>query len=317
MLLRRIFCQDNGSGVRKVFLLSLIMTVILPNIVSVTPEYVKGHMISRNLFSKKGENGIVLVVGGSSIYHGAPLLASMAALRTGTDLVYTGVPKSITTTLRAYSPNIIALPMPADRLTVGSTNRLLGSLPKVPHTAAIGMGMSISKPEALLLLVRRLIDKGTKLLLDASALIPDVLDIITASDTIITPHAGEYTRIFQQAPGSNKEAMVSNVVAMAEKYKITIVLKGWLNIIADGRGNLATVMRSTPAMTVGGTGDVLDGIASSLLARMNPFDASVLAVYFNGIAARLAFEQIGLHLVATDLVDNLPKAMKPFDSSTE
>ena len=136
--------------------------------------------------------------------------------------------------------------MPADRLTVGSANRLLGSLPKVPHAAAIGMGMSISKPEALLLLVRRLIDKGTKLVLDASALIPDVLDIITASDTIVTPHAGEYARIFQQAPGSNKEEMISNVIKMAEKYKITIVLKGWLNIIADGRGNLATIMRIHP-----------------------------------------------------------------------
>ncbi|MGA9744400.1 MAG: NAD(P)H-hydrate dehydratase [Nitrososphaeraceae archaeon] len=304
-------------GARKVFLLSPSMSIILPNLITVTSEYIKGHMVSRNVFSKKGENGIVLVVGGSSIYHGAPLLASLAALRAGTDLVYTGVPRSITTTLRSYSPNVIALPMPADRLTVGSANRLLGSLPKVPHAAAIGMGMSISKPEALLLLVRRLIDKGTKLVLDASALIPDVLDIITASDTIVTPHAGEYARIFQQAPGSNKEEMISNVMKMAEKYKITIVLKGWLNIIADRRGNLATIMRSTPAMTVGGTGDVLDGIASSLLARMNPFDASALAVYFNGIAACLAFEQIGLHLVATDLVERLPEAMKPFDSITD
>ncbi|MGA7009908.1 MAG: hypothetical protein WB612_09235 [Nitrososphaeraceae archaeon] len=50
---------------------------------------------------------------------------------------------------------------------------------------------------------------------------------------------------------------------------------------------------------------------------MNPFDASALAVYFNGIAACLAFEQIGLHLVATDLVERLPEAMKPFDSITD
>ena len=69
------------------------MSVILPSIITVTSEFIKGHMVSRNVFSKKGENGIVLVVGGSSIYHGAPILASMAALRAGTDLVYTGVPQ--------------------------------------------------------------------------------------------------------------------------------------------------------------------------------------------------------------------------------
>jgi ADP-dependent NAD(P)H-hydrate dehydratase len=303
---RKVFlpCQENSNLlVQKVF--------------SVNPHYIKKHTVSRNLNSKKGDNGIVLVVGGSSLYHGAPVLASMAALRCGADLVYTGIPKSISLPIRSYSPNIIALPMPDDRLTVGSTNRLLGMLPKIPHTATIGMGMSISKPEALSLLVRKLLDKGTKLLLDASALIPNILDTIAGSDSIITPHAGEYRRIFGESPGETEEAIVSNVTAMAEKYRITIILKGWVNIIANSEKKVARVARTTPAMTVGGTGDVLDGIASSLFAKLNSFDASVLAVYFNGIAANLASEQFGLHLVATDLIDFLPKAMKNFDAVTE
>ena len=88
-----IILSGDQVGARKVFLLSPSMSIILPNIITVTSEYIKGHMVSRNVFSKKGENGIVLVVGGSSIYHGAPLLASLAALRAGTDLVYTGVPQ--------------------------------------------------------------------------------------------------------------------------------------------------------------------------------------------------------------------------------
>jgi NAD(P)H-hydrate epimerase len=67
-------------------------------------------------------------------------------------------------------------------------------------------------------------------------------------------------------------------------------------------------------MTVGGTGDVLAGLVAALYSRMNsPFDASALAVYFNGVAATIAAEQIGFHMVATDLIENLPKAMKPFD----
>ena len=73
-----IILSGDQVGARKVFLLSPSMSIILPNIITVTSEYIKGHMVSRNVFSKKGENGIVLVVGGSSIYHGAPLLASLA-----------------------------------------------------------------------------------------------------------------------------------------------------------------------------------------------------------------------------------------------
>jgi len=286
----------------------------LQELSSITPQYVKEHIVSRDLHSRKGDNGIVLIVGGSSLYHGAPILASMAALRCGADLVYTGIPKSISQAVRSHSPNIIALPMPADSLTVGSTNRLLGMLPKTPHTAAIGMGMSISKPEALSLLVKKLIDNGTKLLLDASALIPNVLSILSGSSSIVTPHAGEYKRLFGEDPGSTEEALMSNVSAMAKKYRITIILKGWLNVIADPDQNVAKIVRSTPAMTVGGSGDVLDGIASNFFAKMKSFDASVLAVYFNGLAASLAVKKLGTRILATDLIEFLPEAIKAFDN---
>ena len=69
---------------------------------------------SRSNQSKKGDNGVILIVGGSRIYHGAPLLASLAAMRSGSDLVYVAVPKSISTALRSYSPNLIVLPLPDD-----------------------------------------------------------------------------------------------------------------------------------------------------------------------------------------------------------
>jgi NAD(P)H-hydrate repair Nnr-like enzyme with NAD(P)H-hydrate dehydratase domain len=72
-------------------------------------------------------------------------------------------------------------------------------------------------------------------------------------------------------------------------------------------------MRSTPAMTVGGTGDILSGLAAGFLSKMKPFDASLLGVYFNGVAASLAYRRLGLHIVATDIIDELPKALKDFD----
>ncbi len=286
----------------------------MTELISITQDYVNNHVKARHENSKKGDNGIVLVIGGSGLYHGAPLLASLTALRAGADLVYTAVPRIIISAIRSYSPNIIALPMTDNSLTVGSANRLIKSLPKMPHTATIGMGMTISKAEALNSLLKKLKENGTRLVLDASALIPRVITEITETDTIITPHAGEFKRIFNEDVGTNEKEIVSSVSRMASRYKITLILKGWLNVIADQSGKVATIKRSTPAMTVGGTGDVLAGLVAALYSKINsPFDASALAVYFNGLAAYIASEQVGFHMVASDLIEYLPKVMMPFD----
>lgn len=271
-------------------------------------------MPPRSSSSKKGDNGTVLIAGGSRFYHGAPVLASMSALRSGADLVYTAVPRSIITAVRSFSPAIIALPLPDDKLTIGSSNRLVAMLPKHTDAAAIGMGMSL-EPEALTVLVRKLKQVSTKILLDASALIPQILSEISNTGSIVTPHAGEYKRLFSIDPGTTKEEMTSNVHKFAKEHGITIVLKGWVNIISDGE-QLATVKRSTPAMTVGGTGDVLSGLAAGLLAKMKPFDAALVAIFVNGLAGNLAFKHAGLHIIATDLIDALPTVMKQFDNIT-
>lgn len=284
----------------------------MPSTITVTPKLVRQLLPPRSLTSRKGDNGIVLVAGGSKFYHGAPVLASMAALRAGTDLVYTAVPRSIITAVRSFSPALIALPLPDEKLTVGSANRLAAMLPKRVDSAAIGMGMSL-EPEAIIALIKKLKEAKTKILLDASALIPQVLGEISGTGSIVTPHAGEYKRLFGSNPGTTKEEMVSSVHRTAKEHGITIALKGWLNIISDG-DQTGTVKRSTPAMTVGGTGDVLSGLAAGLLAKtMKPFDAALVAVYLTGIAGNIAFKRAGLHIVATDLLDSLPAAIKPLD----
>lgn len=282
--------------------------------ITVTPKLVKDLIVPRIATSRKGDNGIVLVVGGSRIYHGAPILASIAALRSGTDLVFTAVPKSNITAVRAYSPDIIALPLPDDKLTSGLVNRLMAMLPKKPHAAAIGMGMSIAKPEALVSLIRQLRNAEIKLLLDASALIPEILREIAGTGTIVTPHGGEYKRLFEKPPGTNEDVQTSTVQTAAKDYGITIVLKGAVNIISDGVSeNTAVIKRSTPAMTVGGMGDILSGLTVGLLTKYSSFNASILGVFLNGVAASLAYERVGLHMVATDVIEDLPNAMKPFD----
>lgn len=288
----------------------------MSNKISLDPKLVQDLVVPRIATSKKGDNGIVLVVGGNRIYHGAPLLASLAALRSGTDLVYTAVPRSNIVATRSFSPNIIALPLPDDKLTVGSSNRLLAVIPKRPDSAAIGMGMTIAKPAALLTIIKGLLARGSKLVLDASALIPSMLDEISGTETIITPHIGEYKRIFGENLPDSEVERISNIQKCAKQYRIVILLKGWIDIISDGE-RVGINRTHNCAMTVGGTGDILTGIVAGLLTKVKPFEASLLGSYFNGVAGNLAYKRIGLHLAATDLLEDLPTAMKPFDKIKE
>jgi NAD(P)H-hydrate epimerase len=284
--------------------------------IEVSYDFVKGIVPTRLTSSKKGDNGTVLVVGGNKIYHGAPILASLSALRSGTDLVYTAVPRSNIVSVRSHSPNIIALPLSTDELTTRSANWLLSNLPKKPDAAAIGMGMTTANPVALATLITGLQSIGTKLLLDASALVPEILKVISGTNAVITPHPGEYRRIFEQDIGNNQSEHISNICRLSEKYGITIVLKGFTNFISsffDNDVRSALVSRTTPAMTVGGCGDVLSGLISGYLTKLNPFEASVLGIYFNGLAASKVYDQVGLHMIATDLLEKLPFVMKAFD----
>jgi ADP-dependent NAD(P)H-hydrate dehydratase len=288
--------------------------------IDVSSDFVKDLVPARLASSKKGDNGTVLVVGGNKIYHGAPILASLSALRSGTDLVYTAVPRSNIVTVRSQSPNIIALPLSTDQLTTGSVNWILSNLPKKPDAAAIGMGMTIDKPSALARLIMGLQSIGTKLLLDASALVPEILEVISGTNTIITPHPGEYKRIFEEDVGKSQNEQIANISRLSEKYGITIVLKGFTNFISSFFNkdlHVALVNRTTPAMTVGGCGDVLSGLISGFLTKLSSFDASVLGIYFNGLAASKVYDQVGLHMVATDLLEKLPDVMKGFDKIDE
>jgi ADP-dependent NAD(P)H-hydrate dehydratase len=288
----------------------------LLEVATVTNKLVKELTVPRLLSSKKGDNGIVLIVGGNKFYHGAPTLSSMAALRSGTDIVYTAVPKSNIVAVRSFSPNIIAFPISDDKLTMGSANRLLAMIPKKPHTAAIGMGMTIARPEALQSMIRNLKGDGIRLLLDASALFPAILKEICVSDTIITPHAGEYKRIFGENAGIDEKERITNVYKRAKEYSITILLKGHTDIISDGE-RVAINKIHNCAMTVGGTGDILSGLTAGILTKMKSYEASILGVYFNGVAGNLAYDKVGLHMIATDLLECLPNAMKSFDSVQE
>ena len=274
---------------------------------------VRKFIPERKACSRKGENGVVLIVGGSYIYHGAPILSSLAALRAGSDLVYTSVPKINAQSTRSISPNLIVLPLVDSKLTRGAANKLLGQIPHGLNSATIGMGLAIKDIESLETLLKPLLNRDVRLSLDASALVSGILPLISNKNVVVTPHAGEFKRLFGEVPSNQIKDRITLVEKHAKKYQITILLKGPTDIISNGEKTFLNP-KKTPAMTVGGTGDVLSGITAAFLARnRDSLESASAAAYVNGLAGKIVQRKLGLHMVASDLIDVLPSVLKPYD----
>ena len=274
---------------------------------------VKKFISPRKSSSRKGDNGIVLVVGGSYIYHGAPILSSIAALRCGTDLVYTCIPKINVTPTRAISPNLIVIPLVDQKLTRGAVNKLVGALPRNLDSATIGMGLAIQERNSLLVLVKSFLDRDVRLSLDASALVPEVLPLLKNKNVVVTPHAGEFKRLFGEVPPNSKIQRVKLVEKNAKEFGITVLLKGATDIISNGNTTYL-YEKKIPAMTVGGTGDVLSGLVAGMLSKSrNALESAASAAFINGLAGKSVQKKLGLHMTSMDLLDEIPSVMKPFD----
>jgi len=274
---------------------------------------VRKFIPARKANSRKGDNGTVLVVGGSYIYHGAPILSSIAALRSGVDLVYTSVPKINTQSTRAISPNLIVIPLVDQKLTRGAVKKLLGVIPRNLDSATIGMGLAIAENSSLNILIQELLNRDVRLSLDASALVSDILPLLANKNVVVTPHSGEFKRLFGQIPPENQKQRISLVEKFAKENGITILLKGQTDVISDGKTTFLNP-KKIPAMTVGGTGDVLSGLVAGILAKnRNALEAAAAATFINGMAGKLVQKKLGLHITAMDLIDVIPQVMKPFD----
>lgn len=278
-----------------------------------TPLLVKKFIPGRKQDSRKGQNGKVLVVGGSYMYHGAPVLASLAALRSGTDLVYTAVPKLNASATRAISPNLIVIPMVDAKLTRGSANKLLGQVQTGLDSATIGMGLAVADEEGLKNLIKTLVEQDVRLSLDASALTSYVLPLLPEKNVVLTPHAGEFQRMFGVLPSNKLKERIALVEKHAKEHYVTILLKGATDVISNGKQTYINP-KNLAAMTVGGTGDVLSGLVAGILSKnRNPIEAAAAASFVNGMAGKMAQKKNGFHMMATDLIEMIPGVMKPFD----
>lgn len=279
---------------------------------SITAEMVREFIPPRKERARKGANGKVLVVGGSHIYHGAPILASMAALRSGSDLVYTAVPSTCVQPARSTSPDLIVIPLADQKLTRGAVRKLLGMIPKDLDSATIGMGLAVADPAALNILVRSLLDRDVRLALDASALTKSILPSLADKNVVLTPHAGEFARMFGEVPPDGVGPRIHMVREYAAQYGVTILLKGPADVVC-GNGTYVFA-KCAPAMTVGGTGDVLSGLVAGLLSRNpNATEAAAAAAFINGTAGLQVQERLGFHISPTDIIGVLPQVMREFD----
>ena len=282
------------------------------NAISIDADMVARAVPPRRRDAHKGMNGTVCVVGGSRLYHGAPFLCATGAMRVGVDLVYVAVPAQIAGPVRSMSPDFIVVPLPDSKLTRGNASKLLAWVHGV-DVFAVGPGLGAQKPESVAQALNQMKGDGRSLVVDADALREQSIPSIRGTGSVVTPHAKEFERLFGVTLPEGRDARAEVVAAQAKKGGVTVLLKGPTDIVSDG-DRVAFNETHSPAMTVGGTGDVLTGVTAGLLAKkVPPFEAACAAAYVNGAAGVAAAKRLGLHITASDVANEIANAMKTFD----
>jgi len=236
----------------------------------------------------------------------------MAALRSGLDLVYLAVPAAVAAPIRSLSPDLIVIPLPDSKLTRGNANRLVSWLPEL-GCIGVGPGLGPQNADELANALTRLSTRTKTLVVDADALRPSILKVSGTVKMVATPHAGEFERLFGVKLDAELDPRAQAIRHAAKENGITVVVKGPTDVVSDGE-RVAFNTTHSPAMTVGGTGDVLTGITTALVAKgLDGFEAACCALYVNGLAGEEAAREHGLHIVASDVVGNISRSMKQFD----
>lgn len=279
---------------------------------TIDAAFVSEVIPARKKGSHKRMNGTVCVVGGSRLYHGAPFLCATGAMRSGVDLVFIAVPASIATAVRSLSPDFIVVPLPDSKLTRGNVSKLLAWVPEV-DVFAVGPGIGPQKPESVAQALNQMKGEGRTLVVDADALRQQIIPSIRNTPAVVTPHAKEFERLFGERLPDDLDGRVKVVSMEAKKAGVTVLLKGPTDVISDGE-RVALNETHSPAMTVGGTGDVLTGVTAGLVAKkVPPFEAACAAAFINGSAGVEAARQFGLHITASDVANQIANVMKRFD----
>lgn len=275
----------------------------------------KDILIKRDKDSHKGTYGRVGVIAGSKGMSGAPYLTSSAAIRTGSGLVYTMVPDSISTILEIKSVEAVVKSFKSNEegFIKESIEDIVEQSNKLDVIAlGPGMGINSEKIELVEEILKR-VDLPTVVDADGINCLCDNKKLLKnrSKPTIITPHLGEFSRLIKKDIDEIQGNREKYSREFAKEYGVILVLKGHETIVCDGE-RLYVNNTGNPGMATAGSGDVLTGIIVSLLGQGIPsYDAAKLGVYLHGLSGDIVAEDKGEHgLIASDIVNAIPYAIK-------
>jgi ADP-dependent NAD(P)H-hydrate dehydratase len=252
----------------------------------------------------KGIQGHALIIGGSYGKIGAVSLSSKACLKTGCGLVTVFIPKCGYTILQTSIPEVMVL--------TDIQEEIISNITFVIAPQAIGIGPGLGQAvETQNALYQFLKTNRIPLVIDA-----DALNIISKNKkllallqpkTVITPHPKELERLIGK--WDSEEEKMSKIISFSKQYQVIIVMKGAPTQIIDGETVYQNITGNA-ALATAGTGDVLTGMITSLLAQSyEPIIAAILGVYLHGLTADIALPETGSQsFIASDVIANIGKA---------
>ncbi len=275
--------------------------------------FVRKLMPVRRSDSHKGENGRVLIVGGSLDYFGAPILAGLGAFYSGADLVYLYVPECNFECTRSFYPDFIVKKYKGEHLTKEAASKII-EFGKNCDSILIGPGLSDNEEviEGVLKIVTEL---HIPTVLDAQAIsVLKKIDKFPLEQTIVvTPHHNEFQNLVDREIVVN-EADTKSVIllrSVSMDLHLNVILKGQIDYISSEEGVVEKNITGNAGMTVGGSGDVLAGVTATFLAQgMEGFDAARCSAYYVGKAGDLLKKSMGFNFIASDIAKAMPYVLR-------
>ncbi|MBR0141501.1 MAG: NAD(P)H-hydrate dehydratase [Ruminococcus sp.] len=280
-------------------------------------HHLKGFPPERQRDSHKGKFGRVLIIAGSSSMRGAAALAAMGALRSGAGIVQVASVERCIDTVAVIAPEAIYTEMECDDygyMLFDDNKKRLAEMVASADAVVIGCGMGVTNDTSE---ITKYVVQNARVpvIVDADGIncIADDIDILVNKNTevIITPHPGEMARLLKCDASMINENRITVAEKYAEKFNITVVLKGAGTLVANSRETAAN-HTGNAGMSRGGSGDVLAGIIGAIAAQgYSCFDASCAGVYIHGLAGDEAEKKLGQEaMLPRDIINNLSDAFK-------
>ncbi|GII53090.1 bifunctional NAD(P)H-hydrate repair enzyme [Planotetraspora thailandica] len=280
-----------------------------PDVVALTDEDVAGMLPRPAAESDKYRRGVVGIIAGSDRYTGAAVLSAGGAVRAGAGMVRFASSAEPVALVRARWPEVVTTVLGAEpgRASIEEVGRV--------QAWVLGPGMGTG-PEAHAL-AAAVLASDVPVLVDADGLTIVAADrdlLRRSAPTVMTPHAGELSRLLGVPRKQIEARRLEHVRQAARELGVTVLLKGSTTLIAEVGRPVRAITTGTPWLATGGTGDVLSGIAGAFMAGgLSGYDAVSAAAHVHGLAARIAAKGHGpgeAPIAALDVALALPEALR-------